>query len=180
MSSVRVKQNANLMGPRFVKGKSGNPGGPPKLKNDLKRAALIGVPPEVTATLEEWLEDASSRLGELGAEGIVAALKAALDEATKRVLPIDPAEARAMWWRTVWPVFMAGPCGPKDSVWVSVKQDTGDRLFGKAREHVTIQDGEPPPGIDWKRVPEEERESLLAAILKLQAYTGEPETPTEH
>ena len=27
MSSVRDKQNANLMGPRFVKGVSGNPGG---------------------------------------------------------------------------------------------------------------------------------------------------------
>ncbi len=177
---ARKRSNANLMGPRFVKGRSGNPGGPPKLKNDLKRAALIGVPPEVTATLEEWLEDAGSRLAELGPRGFIAALRAALDEATKRVLPVDPAEARAMWWRTVWPVFMAGPCGPKDSVWVSVKQDTGDRLFGKAREHVTISEGESSPQIDWNRVPEEERHELGMAMMRLQTYLSEPGTDTEH
>lgn len=176
----RQKKHPNLLTGRFKPGQSGNPGGPPKLKNDLKRAALIGVPPEVLSTLEEWFEDAASRLAELGAEGFVQGLRAALTEATQKVLPLDPAEARAMWWRTVWPVFIAGPSGPKDSVWVSVKQDTGDRLFGKAKEHVTISDDNTRAPIDWKRVPEEEREALLAAILKLQAYTGEPETPTEH
>lgn len=176
---ARKRSNANLMGPRFVKGRSGNPGGPPKLKNDLKRAALIGVPPEVTATLEEWFEDASARLAELGAESFIAALRAALDEATKRVLPVDPAEARAMWWRTILPVVFSGPSGSKDSVWTYASGEVGNRLLGKPKEHVVLEDGNAPP-IDWTRVPAERREFLQAAIAELLAYVTEPESATEH
>lgn len=163
----------------FPKGKSGNPGGQPSLVNDLKRAQIVGIPPEIQEVLDEWRDGAGKRLTELGAEGFIAGLNDAIRAATARVLPMDPAEARAMWWRTVFPVFLRGPSGNKDSVWTYTSQEIGVRLLGKPKETIAIEDTGGAP-IDWSKVPEDERESLLASIVKLQTYLGEPTTDTEH
>lgn len=162
----------------FTKGVSGNPGGKISLQKDLERARAIGVPPEVAAVLKEWQENAAERLAELGPDGFLSGLAQALDDATRRVLPLDAAEARAMWWRTVLPVAFAGPCGPKDSVWTYASQEVGNRLLGKPKETIAVE-GERTP-IDWSRVPEEERPALAAAILKLQRYLSSPDSDTEH
>lgn len=160
-------------------GQSGNPGGAPSIKNDLKRASLLGVPPEVNKTLDEWFAEASERLQDLGAQAFVAQLKQALDDAVKRTVPMDTQEARAWWWRTIWPIFLAGPSGTKDSVWIYTAGEMGNRLLGKPKEHVVLEDGTTTP-IDWKRVPEERRAALGAAILELQGYFSEPANNTEH
>lgn len=153
----------------FKPGVSGNPGGKVSLANDLKRAAMIGVPAEVLSVLEEWREDADTRLAELGALAFLAGLSQALDDACKRVLPVDAAEARAMWWRTILPIAFAGPCGPKDSNWTYASQEVGVRLLGKPKETIAIEGSDSTP-IDWSKVPEERREYLLAAIAELQSY----------
>jgi hypothetical protein len=158
---------------------SGNPNGKISLKNDLKRAKEIGALPELHRVLNEWRESAGERLAELGAEGFVAALQAAIREACEIDLPPTPEVARAMWWRTTLPVAFAGPCGPKDTVWTYANSEVGNRLLGKQKDHVVLEGSETPP-VDWKRVPEEERQALQEAMLRLLGYLGEPASPTEH
>jgi hypothetical protein len=156
-----------------------NPGGKPSVVRDLERARAIGTPVEVAAVLTEWLDAGPARLNELGPEGFLTGLRAALDEATKRILPVTPEEARAMWWRAILPVAFAGPMGPKDSNWTYAQQEVGVRLLGKPKETIALEDGGQTP-IDWTRVPEDERPPLLAAVLKLQGYLKHPESDTEH
>lgn len=170
--------DANRKG-AFVKGQSGNPGGKVSLANDLKRAQMIGVPPEVTRALDEWFENAGDKLADLGADGFIAGLRAALDEATQRVLPVDPAHARAMWWRMILPIAFAGPQGQKDSNWSYASQEVGVRLLGKPKETIAVESSD-APRIDWSQVPEDEREDILRAIQRLQAYMGEPASDAEH
>lgn len=162
----------------FRPGQSGNPGGKPSIANDLKRAAVIGIPVEISEVLDEWALESHARLRELGPDGFIAGLRAALEDATKRIPPVDAAEARAMWWRTILPIAFAGPQGPKDSNWTYANQEVGVRLMGKPKETIAIE-GSEAPAIDWNKVPEDEREGLLQAIVKLQGYVSAP-SPTEH
>lgn len=166
-------------GTKFQPGRSGNPGGQPSLKRDLERAKAIGIPQEILDVLEEWRMDADERFAELGAAGFVAGLQSALQEATQRVLPVDAAEARAMWWRAILPIAFAGPQGAKDSNWQYAHDTVGVRLLGKPKETIAIESSD-TSAIDWRRVPEEEREEILKAITKLQAYVGEPASQAEH
>jgi hypothetical protein len=163
----------------FEKGRSGNPNGKISLKNDLKRAVAIGTLPELHRVLDEWFGEASAKLAELGPDGFIAGLREAIREAMALDLPVTPEDARAQWWRTLLPVAFAGPSGTKDSVWTYAQQEVGVRLLGKPKEHVVLEEGAAPP-VDWKRVPESEREELQAAMLKLLGYLGEPESMTEH
>lgn len=94
-------------------------------------------------------------------------------------LPSTPAAARAKWWSMVLPVAFAGPQGPKDSNWTYAAGEVGVRLLGKPKETVEIV-GDSESGVEWTKVPVEEREQILEAITKLQAYVGEPETDSEH
>jgi hypothetical protein len=167
-------------GRKFPPGTSGNPGGQPSIKRDLERARVSGVPVEVTETLDEWFLDAHARVRELGADGFIAGLREALTAATQRVMPIDPTEARAMWWRTVFPIFLAGPSGTKDSVWTYTSQEIGVRLLGKPKETIAVEGTDSAAQIDWKKVPEEERVPLGEALLRLQAYLSNPDSSTEH
>lgn len=155
-----------------------NAGGKPSIANDLERARLIGVPAEILAVLDEWHEEGGERLAELGPDGFLAGLRQAMDDATKRVLPLDPAEARAMWWRTILPVVYAGPSGSKDSVWTYASQEVGVRLLGKPKETIAVEGGTTP--IDWTRVPPEKRDTIGAVLLELQGYLSQPESDTEH
>lgn len=162
--------------PGFPPGKSGNPGGQPSIKKDLERAATVGIPAEVLATIDEWLEDGEERLKELGADGFLRGLRRAIDEAGRREV-LTPADARAMWWRTVLPIAFAGPKKDNDRNWAYAHETVGVRLLGKPKEHVVVEGSESRP-IDWRAVPEERREFLLAAITELQAYIDAP--VTEH
>lgn len=180
---ARMGQARRIGNPAWVgpdgRGRSGNPGGQPSLKKDLERARHIGIPAEIKAVLEEWREDAEERLTALGgADQFVAGLYAALQQAADRILPIDAAEARAWWWRTILPVAFAGPLRDKDSNWQYAHDTVGVRLLGKPKETIALEGGESRP-VDWSKVPEAEREELLQALLKLQAYIGEP-SDTEH
>lgn len=160
-------------------GQSGNPGGRPSIVKDLERAKQIGVPPEVQAALTEWFQDADEHLSKLGAQGFVAGLQQALQDAAAKVLPVNLDEARAMWWRTILPIAFAGPLRDKDSNWQYAHDTVGVRLLGKPKEHVVLEGSDATP-IDWTKVPEEEREELLKAIIKLQAYLGESPSSSEH
>lgn len=94
-------------------------------------------------------------------------------------LPTTPAEARAKWWAMVLPIAFAGPRRPNDRNWAYAAQEVGTRLLGKPKETVAIEHTDLTP-VDWSAVPEEEREEILVAITKLQAYVGEPESDAEH
>ncbi len=166
--------------PAWVKGKSQNPGGNPSIKKDLERARHLGIPDEIKQVLEQWRNEADDRMAELGGpSGFVAGLFAALQQATERILPVSVEEARAWWWRTILPIAFAGPLRDKDSNWQYAHDTVGVRLLGKPKDTVVIEGGDGTP-VDWSRVPEEEREALLAAMLKLQAYIGEPPSDAEH
>lgn len=163
----------------YPKGTSGNPGGQPSLKNDLERARIMGVPPEISKVLEEWRLEADERFAEFGAAGFVAGLQQALDAAMETSMPLTPADARAMHLRTTWKVFIAGPESAKDSVWVYTAGEWNIRLWGKPKEHVVVEDGNATP-IDWSRVPEDRRGPLGDAIVELHGYLSEPDSKTEH
>lgn len=177
----RPGQPGNVPTNAWRPGRSANPNGKVSLKNDLKRAHEMGLLPELRRVVSEWREAAAENLAELGAEGFCTAFLAAVDEAVRIDLPTTPENARAQWWRTTGTVAFSGPMGPKDSVWTYANGDVGNRLFGKPKEHVVIEDGASPP-VDWSRVPEDRREAILEVILELQGYldASEPAAPTEH
>lgn len=88
-------------------------------------------------------------------------------------LPTTPAEARARWWAAVLPVALAGPQGPKDSNWTYAHSEVGNRLLGKAKDHVVIEQGDAEQAVDWSRIPAEERRDLVTAIQKLELLTAD-------
>ncbi len=164
----------------FKPGISGNPGGRLSIAKDLERARTVAVPPDVMAVIDRWMnEDPKALLAELGPERFLADFRAELLDAAQRIPALTPADARALWWRTILPIAWAGPSGPKDSSWVYAQQETGVRLLGKPKDTVVIEGSEAPP-IDWSKVPASEREGLLEAISRLQGYVGAPASETEH
>jgi hypothetical protein len=163
----------------YPKGTSGNPGGKPSIARDLERARTVAVPPDVLAVIDRWTNDEPAKLlADLGPEKFLEGFRAELLQAAERVPAITPADARAMWWRTILPVAWAGPSGPKDSSWVYAQQETGNRLLGKPKDHVVIE-GSPEAPIDWSKVPPERREKLLEALAELEMLQG-ADGPVEH
>lgn len=180
-SEKDAKGRGRGFGRPFTEGTSGNPGGRPvgSLKYDIPRAKTIGTMPELHAVLDEWAELAEEKLATMGATRFIATLQAEIRQACEIDLPPTAEIARAQWWRTLLPVAFRGPNGTKDSVWTYAQQEVGVRLLGKPKEHVVVEEGAAPP-VDWKRVPEAERERLQASMLELLGYLDEPESATEH
>jgi hypothetical protein len=56
--------------------------------------------------------------------------------------------------------------------------DFTDRGYGKVKDTVVIEGAEQRP-VNWRAVPESDREDMLSAVQKLLAYT-EPAADTEH
>lgn len=163
----------------FKPGQSANPGGKPSIARDLERARTVAVPPDVLAVIERWISDEPrALLADLGPEKFLEGFRAELLAVAQNIPPLTPADARALWWRTILPIAWAGPSGPKDSSWVYAQQETGVRLLGKPRDTVVIENGAEAP-IDWAKVPAERREKLLEAITELELLQA-ADGPVEH
>lgn len=92
---------------------------------------------------------------------------------------VSIAEARGRLYALQMKIACAGPKGANDRNWALAMDDMMNRHFGKPKEFVEITQGE-SPAVDWSKVPVEDREEMLRAIQRLQAYVGEPETDSEH
>ena len=163
----------------FKAGISGNPGGRASIAKDLERARTVAVPPDVMAVIERWInEEPRALLAELGPEKFLEGFRAELVAAAQNIPALTPADARALWWRTILPIAWAGPSGPKDSSWVYAQQETGVRLLGKPKDTVVFEGSSEAP-IDWSKVPPERREKLLEAITELELLQA-ADGPVEH
>jgi hypothetical protein len=98
-------------------------------------------------------------------------------------LPSTPAEARARWWAVVMEVALDGPAGPKDSNWTYAAKEVGDRLLGRPKETVEIQQGESDtPRREPSEMSDTEIDEALEAVrtLKRLRAIAADDGPTEH
>lgn len=164
----------------WQKGVSANPNGKISLKNDLKRANTIGMPADLKALLDEYVTNGADLFSELGEEEYFTRFQAAVTAVIERIPPLlEPADARAMWWRMILPVCYAGPQRDKDSNWSYASAEVGTRLLGKPKDTLSVEDGGRTP-IDWTRVPEERRGPIGVVLVELHGYLNDPESSTEH